>query len=546
MIVGIYNPPDSTIKPWPELRVGTLVNATGFEYDKQFCGVGTFEFTVPKGSRDADKLKRGQLLICPDGGFIIKRLQYGADEITISGHDLNGMLLDRLSVAQTEDGKDKIAGSTEYIVKHFVDVNCGLAALAARKFPGLVVMTNKNRGIANDAASPRLEIVADVISDILSAQRMGWRINAVNLTSTSAKTLFEFEVYEAVDRTYRSSRPKTFSYGFGNADSIKIENSIADAKNTLYCELSDGTVQTYTPVSDNSGFARAEEYANLGCELSELPVYASHEIAGRYEEVQSVTLDHIDATSFGAATADGFDLGDIVTVVDNDANVTREALITSVKIKRTGENANDVSVGESTHEISITVGEARTKPLDRVSKSVTSVSKSVGSTSEKVKNIKNDIKNEALEYVIKAIGPVSADKLVKDGCEYTFLPVTVQTLDFIGQEIKSVTGLGARLDFFNELSNLYSRLIMSNLYARLEDPDGDNYVVSIGTPTMEFYDYKRDIGFKLYCNTEGEVNRLVIGFGDGYPPVEVYKNGVNLSVTGVQNLFLNGKKVLTE
>lgn len=396
MIFGIYDPPDSSIKPWPDLRVGAIVNATDFEYEKHFCGVGNFELYVPICSADADKLKLNRLLFSVDGGFIIKKVQYGVDNITVSGHDLNGLLLERLTVANTEDGKDKITGSTETIVKHFVNKNCALEADAARQFPGLKVKTDRNRGIANDAASPRLEIVADVISDILSAQQMGWRISAVNLTESSASisTRFEFEVFNAVDRTATGTRPKTFSYGLGNADAIKTENSIAGAKNTLYCELDDGTVQTYSPVSNNVGFARTEEYADLGCELSELSVYAKHEIADRFAEVQSVTLEHVDASGFGADTLEGFDLGDIVTVVDNNADVKLEALISSVKIKRSGENElefstenniNNTNSINNAHELSITVGEARTKPLDRVSKTVDAVSKNTKETTAQVR-----------------------------------------------------------------------------------------------------------------------------------------------------------------
>lgn len=413
MTFGIYDPPDSSIKPWPSLHVGTIVNVTEFEYDKKFCGVGNFEVYVPLGSVDVDKLKKGRFLFCTDGYFIIKQTVYGADSLIVSGYDLNGLLLDRLTVAKTEDGKDKISGSTEYIVKHFVEVNCTTAADSGRAFPGLSVATNKNRGLAKDAASPRLEIVANVISDILSAQQMGWRINAVNLALANTNKLFEFEVYESVKRTVGTARPKTFSYGFGNADSIKTENSIANAKNTLYCELDDGTVQTYSPIGNNVGFNRTEEYADLGCELSEISIYARHEIAGRYAAVENVTLEHVDASGFGEDTPEGFNLGDIVTVVDNNANVQREALISSVKIKRTGENAldlsteeseADVSSGKNAHSLSITVGGSRVKPLDRVAKAAEAVESAV-------KSLKGDIKaigvNDRARYVQTYDTPVS-------------------------------------------------------------------------------------------------------------------------------------------
>ena len=542
MIFGIYDPPTAggAIKSWPELRVGTVVNATEIEYDKQFCGVGTFELYVPIGSRDADKLGLGKFLFSSDGYFIIKQMIYGADNIIVSGTDLNGMLLDRLTVAKTEDGKDKISGSTEYIVKHFVEVNCTSAADTGRAFPGLTIAANRNRGIANDAASPRLEIVADVISDILSAQQMGWRINAVNLTATSTTTLFEFEVYESVDRTAGTERPKTFSYGFGNADSIKTESSIANAKNTLYCELGDGTVQTYSPVSDNVGFGRTEEYADLGCELSELEVYAKHEIAGRFAAVENMTLEHVDSTGFGdSSTLDGFDLGDIVTVFDNNANMLREALISSVKIKRTGENALELATeesaaalgaaggtgGKSTHSLSITVGGTRAKPLDRVAKAADTVSSAVKSIMGTLNVIKSDS---------------NPDRLVKNSCAYTFTPVSVTTRDGgDSSDQVATTGIGARLDFYDNKGVRHSYFVMSDLYVQIEDVGTDNYSLSLGTPTTEFYDYKRKQGFKINNN-----HVWSFGFGESAIPLNMWKDAAgSLHLSGFPAIYLDDEVV---
>lgn len=364
MIFSIFDPPDGK-RTWPERCVGAIVDALDWDYEKLFCGVGTFELLVSVKSADASKLKLNRFLLSSDGDFVIKQLQYGADSIKVSGYDLNGLLLDRLTVAKTDDGKDKVQGSTESIVKHFVDVNCVSSDDAGRNFPGLWIEGNQNRGIANDAASPRLECLADVISDILSAQQMGWRISAINVRGGGASVALGFYVYEAVNRTMKQTQrnPMTFSYGQGSANSIKSENSIAGAKNTLYCELADGTVQTYSPISGNVGFERTEEYADLGCELSELSVYAEHEIADRFGAVQNVTLEHVDPSGYGSR----FFLGDIVTVVDDHANTQLEALITAVKIKRAG---NDL-------DVTVTIGEARTKLIDRVSKKVGAIASSV-------------------------------------------------------------------------------------------------------------------------------------------------------------------------
>lgn len=111
------------------------------------------------------------------------------------------------------------------------------------------------------------------------------------------------------------------------------------------------------------GYARTEEYADLNCELGEYTTYADHEIADRFREADSVTLEHIDPTQFGT----DFDIGDIVTVYDDKSKITKAALITAAKIKRS----------EDEYDVTLTIGEARVKLLDRVSKSTKAVTASV-------------------------------------------------------------------------------------------------------------------------------------------------------------------------
>lgn len=380
MIFTIYDPPDSSnSKTWGELCVGAIVDVSSWEYEGQFCGVGTFELVVPVGAEGVDKLKLDRFLMCGDGGFIIKQLEFSAEEVQVSGYDLNGLLLGRLTITKTEDGKDKQSGSTEAIVKHYVEANCVSSDDAGRNFPGFVVAANQNRGIANDAASPRLQVVGDVISDILSAQKMGWRITAIGTEAGyTGGEKFSFDIISAIDRTWNQTANDSvsFSYGLGTVNSMKSEQSSADARNTLYCELSDGTVQTYSPTDGNSGYARTEDFAALNCDLSELSIYADHEIADRFAAINNVTIEHIDPSQWGTK----IHLGDIVTVYDkhiglNSNDHTLEALITAVKVKR----AN----GES--EISITIGGTRPKLIDRVSKDVSEVSKNVGDVSSKTK-----------------------------------------------------------------------------------------------------------------------------------------------------------------
>lgn len=324
----------------------TITDVIEWSYEKKFCGVGQFELVLP-AVYSGITFGLNEFLVAGKEAFIIKRVQSDEEHITISGYDLNGILLDRITVAKSEDGKDKVSGSTETIVKHFVEVNCVDSEDTNRNFPGLVIAEDLERGIEDDAASPRFECVADVITEILSAQGMGWRISAVESGNYSEAMVFD--VYKTTNSIVG------FSYNHANVQSIKSSQSNIDMKNTLYCELDDGTVQTYSK-SSKSGFSRVEEYTDLGCELSELSVYASHELAERYKAESSNTLENVDPSGY---LSEQFDVGWKAKVYDDRLNMSYSPqTITAIKIKRSG--------GET--ELSVTLGETRTKPLDRAEK----------------------------------------------------------------------------------------------------------------------------------------------------------------------------------
>lgn len=249
MVFGIYDQPNAEKTAWKDLKIGDLCDALEFDYLKYFCGVGTFTLVVPRNSVFADRIHANCFLIKPsDGvedrydGFIVKNIVYENDTLKITGYDLNGLLVDRVTLYLQEYADKAVrAGSTEEIVKYYVDYNCVSSSDAERNFPGLEIAENMGRGIANDAASPRLECVADVVADILGAQSMGYRIAPI----MEGIVPMEFDVCEAADRTQDQDENSrvVFSFGLGNVAQMKREVGVTADKNTFYCEIDSGAVQ---------------------------------------------------------------------------------------------------------------------------------------------------------------------------------------------------------------------------------------------------------------------------------------------------------------
>ena len=390
MVFSIYKPPETADDTWASLKIGDINDVVEWDYTRFFCGAGTFSMIIPRTSTFADKIEVGCFLITINGdgydGFIVKNIRYENDTLKITGYDLNGMLVDRITVAKTDDGKDVQSGATETIVKHYVAVNCVKSEDAERNFPALEIAEDLARGNPNDAASPRLSRVSDIIADILGAAGMGYRIYPLFGKNTAR---FVFDVYEEVNRTDEQTENSRviFAFGHGNITEMVRETGVTADRNTFYCELSDGLVTRYdkkisgagdeetTETPAFSGYNRREEFLELNCELAELEVYAEHEIADRYLETDALEIVAGNPLDYGAV----YNVGDIATVYDRRRDVKLNSVISAAEVKRT---ANEYSV-------KITLGNAKPKPLDLLSKSNGAVSTVIRQSVE-VKPLIND------------------------------------------------------------------------------------------------------------------------------------------------------------
>lgn len=498
-----------------------------WNYEKKFCGVGPFELVLP-AVYSGINFNLNEILIADGEAFIIKRVQSDEEHITISGYDLNGILLDRITVAMSEDGKDRVSGSTETIVKHFVDANCVSSEDTKRNFPGLMIAEDLERGIADDAASPRFECVADVITDILSAQKMGWRISPVITGSYSESMVFD--VYKATNSTVG------FSYNHANVKSIKSSQSNIDMKNTLYCELDDGTVQTYSK-SSSSGFGRVEEYTDLGCELSELSVYASHELAERYKSENSSTLENIDPSGY-LSDPKQFDVGWKAQVFNDLLNMSYSPqIITSIKIKRSG--------GET--ELSVTLGETRTKPLDRVErKSAAAVTACKGMSPAVKDGIASGSIGGGLGIIASGqydwVGIVGGNGIRVEDYKpgYTTNEVHGTTITSVNN---TAPGVKISVQDKNDKTNSYGEMQLGNNAFRVSSNHTTNglpdYNVLVGGPELWLKSYLYGVGIDI---KNGGVCKIDMGKNISLK-LELDKTNQALHLRGIKSLYIEDSKV---
>lgn len=364
MVISIFKPPEDG-KTWAEQKTGDICDCISLEYEKFFNGVGTFTAELPVNTRFRDKLLVGSVLMTDSGdALIVKNIKTTLDKITLTGYDLNGLLCDRLTLSDAEDGYDLQKGVSETIIKHFVSANLADCELDPnRNLPRFGVAEDKLRGLTEDKAMPRLQNLHDLVTEICGAAKLGWRIS-VSGNAANDKPIFVFDVAERVDRSVNQSEKNRviFSAQTHNISTMTREVGVTAAKNALFLDIG-GTVVQYPQSGDDSGRAvfvgydRREEYCSLATDSMDRQDYvpeAEQNMADRMNETDSLTIEAGNPLDYGVL----YDVGTIVTVYDRERSLQLDSVISAVTVRRSG----------TEYSVKLTLGESKPKLLDQYQK----------------------------------------------------------------------------------------------------------------------------------------------------------------------------------
>lgn len=364
MVISIFKPPEDG-KTWAEQKTGDICDCISFEYEKFFNGAGTFTIEVPVSTRFRDRLLVGSVLVTDSGdAFIVKNIRTTLEKITLTGYDLNGLLCDRLTISDAEDGYDTQKGASETIIKHFVSANLADCQLDPnRNLPRFGVAEDKRRGLAEDNAMPRLQNVHDLVTEICGAAKLGWRVS-VNGNASASQPIFVFDVAEQVDRSVNQSERNRviFSAQTHNISTMTREVGVTAAKNALFLDIGGAVVQ-YPQSGDKSGrsvfagYDRREEYCSLTTDSLSVEDYvpeAEQNISDRMNETDSLTIDAGNPMDYGVL----YEVGTVVTAYDRNRNVQLDSIISAATVRRSG----------SEYSVKLMLGESKPKLLDQYQK----------------------------------------------------------------------------------------------------------------------------------------------------------------------------------
>ncbi len=370
MVLQLFSLPceDKTIQ---ECKLGEITEIISFEFEKRFCGAGTFSLEIPSNCNCAEKVEINTLIYSreDDMCFIAKNINRTENTTTVTGYDLNVMLRDRLTMpAIDENGvmgeKDLIQGTTEACVKHFIDYNMINSLVPERNYPRFAIGEDKGRGLAADSYYCGKQSVEDVVCALCEGADLGYRVRLdVSPNSTSPETpLIIFDVAEQVDKSAdQSDRNRViFSAGMKNINKTERETGITSNKNALWCEAG-GIHDGFVFESDNEAPAswnRREEYVSLSVadkdSEADLRLYGRREMTDKFALTDSLTVEAGNPLDLGVV----YDVGDIITVYDSERKVQLDSVISAASVKRSG----------AEHTVKITLGESKPKLIDKYAK----------------------------------------------------------------------------------------------------------------------------------------------------------------------------------
>lgn len=321
-------------------KLGVLNDRTSLIWTRRYTKTGEFELHCPLTQHNLDFTQRGNIIYRDDdteAGFITYRNldqdATGAEVIVAKGSFLTGYLNRRIIW-----GTETINGAVEVAMRTLVNNNAIAPADSSRIIPNLILGTLKNYAeTANYQTS--YKNLSEELENLSNLSALGHRVNL----SIDAKQLI-FEVCKGFDRTAgQSTNPRCiFSRDYNNI----LEQVFTESENNfrnfaLIGGIGEGAARKLATVGTATGLERYELFCDqksLSNEVDSVVMSDAEYTALLQGKGNEGLADKKQVLSFASKInpfsnqtyKNDFDLGDIVTCVDEKWGVTLDTRITEI------------------------------------------------------------------------------------------------------------------------------------------------------------------------------------------------------------------------
>lgn len=319
-------------------RFGVVDEYKSFTFIRHFNDVGEFTIVINSASKQANLLKKDAFIIVENdtkkfgriGHRTIKQEKDGTSTFTIKGTTL-GIILDRREIVMHQNEvHDKVDGNIETVLHHYVQNHCINPSDSNRRFPLLHATQDKKRGQYVRWSSSKGRVL-DTIKTISNLYDVGWRIDA-----DMDNQRWLFDVYEGRNLSINQDvhSPVIFSERYENITEMEYVEDDADERNFAYVESDgEGTNRKLYETERISGYERREITFEISGRDDEdkyvdVPDLANKQL-GEYFTIKKLDARIRDCKMF--KYEHDYDLGDIVTIQNDEWKVSEDLRIVSIE-----------------------------------------------------------------------------------------------------------------------------------------------------------------------------------------------------------------------
>ena len=327
--------------------LGEIDDYTSLVFTRKWADCHEFEFHINKWNEEL--YKKGNVILLgkdTDKAGVIKYIEDNENgsekEVIIKGYGLSVWLKDRVTYPPSGQAYDTYNTYIEDIIIGLITNNVVNPSDTNRIIPHFTYNVSANRG-GTTSFQTRFEVLFDEIVKLCNISALGFNV-AIN----SNHNTYVLKVLEGADRSVNQTNNShvIFSKNFDNIKSLNYVESDIDYKNcAIVGGQGTGTSREISYVGANtSGFSRKEVFVDA----RDVSTTAGLTDRGREklaEYQETLTFDNeVEASGYGTQ----WDLGDFVTVKDEELGVTERSQILEVKEIYEREIKVEVTLGNST------------------------------------------------------------------------------------------------------------------------------------------------------------------------------------------------------
>lgn len=348
--------------------IGEVDDFTSFIFNRKWFTYSNFQLVVEEF--DKDLFQEGNYIVVNNDPYRsgqITKVNITDDTVTIKGFGIGFWFNDRITYPIDNKDTFYMNDYAENIMYELTKFNAIDSNITNRNFQNLIVNSTQGRG-EKIAFETRYKVLSDELETISKSSRLGW-----NIKFDYKNKRFVFESLVGIDRTVNQADvpPMIFSRRYDNVLELEYTKDVSEYKNcAIVAGQGEGSNREIVIVNDNlSGQDRKELFVDArdiedGSNLAD---------RGKSKLAENTIIESFEATIDTESYRVEWDLGDFVTILDDEIGVISDIQIVEIReIYEEGILTIEPTFGEAINQFGDSFKQAINNPVYENTKSVIS------------------------------------------------------------------------------------------------------------------------------------------------------------------------------